>query len=147
MPSPLARLDGDITRLARGSGRHMAPSTSRPRAVSAVPYGRGSAWGSLAATPWAITGGGTGEPHPAMTIAASARPAAPRSWFFMRIRRRRTLVRLRADDYTEIKFPVTGDGSGAPLSTASLGERDPDGPVSGPQIRVRTSDDIRRQRR
>src|SRR5512146_3339418 len=33
-----------------------------------------------------MTGGGT-EPHPAMNIAASARPAAPRSWFFMRIRR------------------------------------------------------------
>jgi len=50
----------------------------------------------------------------------------------MRIRRRRTPVRLRADDYTEIKFPVTGDGPGAPLSTASFGERDPDGLVSGP---------------
>jgi tRNA (guanosine-2'-O-)-methyltransferase len=36
---------------------------------------------------------------------------------------------------------------GAPLSTAIHGERDPDGPVSGPQIRVRTTDDIRRQRR
>src|SRR5258708_6359150 len=102
MPSPLARLDGDITRLARESCRHMAPSTSRPSLASASPYGRGSAWGSLTATPWAITGGGTDEPHPAMSIAASARPAAPRSWFFMRIRRRRTPVRLRADDHAEV---------------------------------------------
>ena len=37
MPSPLARLDGDSTRLARGSLRHTAPSTSRPKAASAVP--------------------------------------------------------------------------------------------------------------
>jgi hypothetical protein len=29
-------------------------------------------------------------------------------------------LRLRADDYTEVKFAVTGDGPGAPLSTASV---------------------------
>ena len=56
--------------------------------MSAFPYGRGSAWGSLAATPWAMTGGGADDPHPAISSAASAAPAAiPRSWFFMRIRR------------------------------------------------------------
>jgi hypothetical protein len=40
-----------------------------------------------------------------MNIAASARPAAPRSWFFMRIRRRGTSIRLRADDHAEVTLP------------------------------------------
>ena len=87
MPSPLARLDGDITRLACGLFLHQAPRTSRPRAVSAVPYGRGSAWGSLAATPWAMTGGGGADPHPVISSAARTAPAAIRSSFFMCIRR------------------------------------------------------------
>ena len=44
--------------------------------------------GSLAATPWAMTGGGTGfDPHPAISSAVTAAPAAARSSFFMRIRR------------------------------------------------------------
>jgi hypothetical protein len=86
MPSPLARLDGDSTRLACGSARHQALSTSRPNAVSAAPYGRGLTRGSLAATPWAMTGGGAGlDPHPAISSAATAAPAAARSSFFMRI--------------------------------------------------------------
>ena len=85
MPSPLARLDGDSTRLARGSARHQALSTSSPNAVSAAPYRRGSTSGSLAATPWAMTGGwAVPDPHPAISSAAKTAPAA-RSSFFMRI--------------------------------------------------------------
>src|SRR5581483_10171563 len=54
MPRPLARLDGDSTRLARGLVRHQAPSTLSPNAVSAAPSGRGLALGSRAATPCAM---------------------------------------------------------------------------------------------
>jgi hypothetical protein len=35
--------------------------------------------------------------------------------------------RLRADDYTEIKVSVTGDGLGAPLSTVSMESEIPAG--------------------
>src|SRR6185312_8276463 len=88
MPSPLARLDGDSTRLDRGSLRHTAPSTSRPKAAYAVPYGRGSTRGSLTATPWAMTGRGAGfDPHPAISSAITAAPATARSSFLMRIGR------------------------------------------------------------
>src|SRR6185437_4835107 len=88
MPSPLARLDGDSTRLDRGSLRHTAPSTSRPKVASAVPYGRGSTRGSLTATPWAMTGRGAGfDPHPAISSAITAAPATARSSFLMRIGR------------------------------------------------------------
>src|SRR3984957_6895277 len=89
MPSPLARLDGDSTRLACGSVRHQAPSTSSPKAVSAPPYGRGLTSGSCSATPWAMTGSGCGAvavPHPARPAARSS-PAAIRNLCFMRMRR------------------------------------------------------------
>ena len=86
MPSPLARLDGDSTRLACGSARHQVPSTSSPNAVSAAPYGRGSTSGSLAATPWAMTGDwAVADPQPAISSPAMTAPAAARSSFFMRI--------------------------------------------------------------
>src|SRR5437764_3663939 len=88
MPSPLARLDGDSTRLDPGSLRHTAPSTSRPKAASAVPYGRGFTMGSLTATPRAMTGRGTGfDPHPAISRATTAAPATARSSFLMLIGR------------------------------------------------------------
>jgi len=44
--------------------------------------------GSLAATPWAMTGGGTWfDAHPAASSASTATPAAARSSFFMCIGR------------------------------------------------------------
>ena len=90
MPSPDAKLSGDITMFASGYWRHQALSTSSPNAVSAAPYGRGSADGSAAATPWSTRGfaGGDGagaKPHPATkTVAtktgtAEIEPAAARS--------------------------------------------------------------------
>ena len=36
-------------------------------------------------------------------------------------------LRLRVDDYTEVKFAGTGDGPGAPLSTASMESEFPAG--------------------
>src|ERR1700761_3885388 len=96
MPSPLARLDGDMSRLDRGLVRHHAVSTPSPKAVSAVPSGRGLTAGSCRGRPWATLspavrdgdavappgepGPGEPEPHPARaspaTPAAAARPAA-----------------------------------------------------------------------
>src|ERR1700761_7145918 len=91
MPRPLARLDGDSTRLACGLVRHQAPSTLSPNAVSAAPSGRGLALGSRAATPWAMVTpasadgdpdgvsepGPEPEPHPASTSPTTAAiPAA-----------------------------------------------------------------------
>ena len=75
MPSPLARLDGDSTRLACGSVRHQALSTSRPNAVSAAPYGRGLTSGSLSRH---AVGHDRRrdrvDPHPAVSSAARASP-------------------------------------------------------------------------
>src|SRR5579862_6003222 len=89
MPSPLARLDGDITRLACGFARHHAPSTSIPNAVSAAPYGRGSTNGSRRVTPCTMTGaggGGAADPHPARARAVTPTSVAARSSYFMRSR-------------------------------------------------------------
>src|ERR1700761_2214085 len=90
MPSPLARLDGDMSRLDRGLVRHHAVSTPSPKAVSAVPSGRGLTAGSCRGRPWAtfspaVRDGDTvappgepgpvePEPHPAR--ASPATPAA-----------------------------------------------------------------------
>src|ERR1700733_4416780 len=130
MPSPLARLDGDSTRLACGSARHQAPSTSSPKAVSAAPYGRGLTSGSRSATPWAMTGPGCDAvvvPQPARPTVRSS-PAAIRNSCFMGIRR--AAAKHRTDDTCPTIRPGAAHGL-----------------VSGPQIRVRTRQDLARQRR
>src|SRR5580693_112525 len=119
MPSPLARLDGDSTRLAPGSERHQAPSTSSPNAVSAAPYGRGLTMGSLTATPCAMTiaalgCAGRADPHPTtVRTAATASPAATLRCLFMPIRRTvawlgcsrcRTVIRPRGCQAPGITF-------------------------------------------
>ena len=86
MPSPLARLDGDSTRLACGSARHQALEHVEPERGVRRPvrtrvhqgFPRRYAMGH-------DRGRDRADPHPAISSAAMTAPAAARSSFFMRI--------------------------------------------------------------